>query len=67
MTKNRMYPLVMRNAKQSMSYAQYVTSYDETQLLHLKYGHLSFKGLHDFQRESMVLVLPEIDVQHNPC
>ena len=37
MTKNRMYPLVMRNSKQSMPYAQYVLSSDETWLWHLRY------------------------------
>ena len=57
----------MRNAKHSMSYAQYVTSCDETWLWHLRYGHLSFRGLHGLQRESMVLGLHEIDVQQNSC
>lgn len=67
MTKNRMYPLVMRNAKQSLSYAKYVTISDETWLWHLRYGHLPFTSLKDLQKGSMVLGLPEIGVRHNPC
>ena len=50
-----------------MSYAHYVTSFDETWLWHLIYGHFSFKGLNELKRGSMVLGLHEIDVQQNSC
>ena len=45
MTKNKMFPLVIKIVNYlSQSYAQVITSLDETCLWHLRYGHLSFKS-----------------------
>lgn len=66
MTKNRMFPLVMRIFKHSLLYAQFLTRYDETWLWHLRYGHLDFNKLEILQKKSMVLDIPMIDVHYNP-
>lgn len=62
-----MFPLVMRNTNQPQSYAQNVTSSDETWLWHLRYGHLSFHNLSILKKKCMVKALPLINANHDPC
>jgi hypothetical protein len=57
-TKNIMFQLNMRNVNMSQSYAQNVSSIDETWLWHIRYGHLPFKSLRLLQKYSMVNELP---------
>ena len=45
MTKNRMFPLCLKSANLSESYAHTVSSQDKTWLWHYRYGHLPFKCL----------------------
>jgi hypothetical protein len=63
MTKNRMFPLILRNVSLSQSYAQNVSSSDETWLWHLRYGHLPFSSLSLLQKKSMVKGFPIINEQ----
>jgi hypothetical protein len=67
MTKNRMFPLNLRSVNMSQSYAQNVSSTDETWLWHLRYGHLPFRSLSLLQKQSMVKGLPILNEQTNPC
>ena len=67
MTKNRMVPLMLRNLNQSQSYAQNVLSSNETQLWHLRYGHLFFSSLNLLQKKSMVKGIPMIAIQKSSC
>jgi transposase InsO family protein len=67
MTKNRMFPLILRNLNLSQSYAQNVSSSDETWLWHLRYGHLPFSSLSILQKKSMVKGFPIINEQKNSC
>jgi hypothetical protein len=58
MTKNRMFPLILRNVNLSQSYAQNVSSSDETWLWHLRYGHLPFSSLIIYKRSLWSKVFP---------
>jgi len=66
MTNNKMFPLVIKIVNHSLPYAQFVTSYDETWLWHLRYGHLAFNKLNILRKKSMVLGLLVIGVHHKP-
>ena len=67
MTRNRLYPLNLRSVKQPISYAQYVTNFDENWFWHLRYGLLAFNNLDMLKKRLMVVGLLAIDVLHNPC
>jgi hypothetical protein len=51
MTKNRMFPLVMRNDLSGSLNAYKARSLDESWLWHLRYGHLHFGGLDLLQKK----------------
>jgi hypothetical protein len=65
MTSNRMYPIILKNAKTLESYS--VMKPDESSLWHQRYGHLSFDYLSQLSKKSMVIGLPELEVQHQVC
>jgi hypothetical protein len=67
MTKNKMSPLNMRSVNISQSYAQNVSSIDETWLWHLRYGHLPLRSLSLLQKHSMLKEIPISNEQTNPC
>ena len=48
MTKNRMFPLIMRNDLTNSLNAYKTKSLDQSSLWHLRYGHLHFDGLDFF-------------------
>lgn len=64
-TSNRMYPIILKNAKTLESYS--VMKPDESSLWHQRYGHLSFDYLSQLSKKSMVIGLPELEVQHQVC
>jgi len=66
-TKNRMFPLYLKSANLSESYAHTVSTHGETWLWHYRYGHLPFKSLSLMQKQSMVQGLPVIDEQSSSC
>ena len=51
MTKNRMFPLVMRNVLSGSLNPYKAGSLDESWLWHLRYGHLHFGGLDLLQKK----------------
>jgi len=63
MKNNRMFPLYLKSANMSESYAHSISSQNETFLWHYRYVHLPFKSLSRMQKQSMVLGLPVIDEQ----
>jgi hypothetical protein len=65
MTSNRMYPIILKNAKTLESYS--VMKPDDSSLWHQRYGHLSFDYLSQLSKKSMVIGLPELEVQHQVC
>jgi len=58
MTKNRMFPLVMRNCNPSQSYEHNVSILDESCLWHIRYDHLPFDNIRLLQNKSMVRGIP---------
>ena len=53
-TKNRMFPLIMRNNLTNSLNAYKTKSLDQSWLWHLGYGHLHFGGLDLLQKKQMV-------------
>lgn len=66
-TKNRMFPLNLRSAILSQSFSHNVSSMDESQLWHCRFGHLPFKSLSLLQKQSMVKGLPVLKDLDNQC
>ena len=60
MTKNRMFPLIMRNELSPSLNAYKTKNFDESSLWHLRYGNLYFGGLYLLQKKKMVKGLPNI-------
>jgi hypothetical protein len=61
MTKNGMFPLNLRTANLSQSYAQNISNTDETLLWHARFGHLPFKSLSLLQKHAIVKGLPVLN------
>jgi len=57
MTKNNMFPLNVSSVEDNALIPKDV---NETQLWHLRYGHLNINGLKLFTRKNMVVGLPEM-------
>ena len=61
MTKNRMFPLIMKNELTNSLNAYKTKSLDQSWLWHLRYGHLHFGGLDLLQKKQMVKGFPSIE------
>jgi hypothetical protein len=58
MTRNRMFPLSLRTANLTQSYAQSASTPNETLIWHAIFGHLPFHSLILLHKHSMVKGLP---------
>ena len=67
MTKNRMFPLIMRNDLTNSLNAYKTKSLDQSWLWHLRYGHLHFGGLELLQKKQMVKGLPSVEHLVGSC
>ena len=67
MTKNRMFPLIMRNELSPSLNAYKTSNFDESWLWNLRYGHLYFGGLDLLQKKQMVKGLPNIQQPMSSC
>ena len=67
MTKNRMFPLTMRNDLTNSLNAYKTKSLDQSWLWHLRYGHLHFGGLELLQNKHMVKGLLSIEQPAGSC
>lgn len=67
MTKNRMFPLIMRNELSPSLNGYKTNKLDESWLWHLRYGHLYFGGLDLLQKKQMVKELPSIQRPMSSC
>ena len=67
MTKNRMFPLIMRNDLTTSLNASKTKSLDQSWLWHLRYGHLHFGGLELLQKKQMVKGLSSIEQPTSSC
>ena len=64
MTKNRLFPL--ENKSMNM-YAHNVSTTNENELWHYRYGHLPFQSMSLLQKQCMVNKLPHLFEQIPPC
>jgi transposase InsO family protein len=67
MTRNRMFPLTLRTANLTQSYAQSASTPNETMIWHAIFGHLPFQSLSLLQKNSMVKGLPIFKEKNPPC
>jgi hypothetical protein len=67
MTKNRMFPLIMRNDLTNSLNSYKAKGLDESWLWNLIYGHLYFGGIYLLQKKQMVKGLPIIQQPTNSC
>ena len=67
MTKNRMFPLTLRNVNKLASYEHYVITIDDHWLWHLRFGHLHFDELNLLHHKQMVKGLLVIHEPTNSC
>lgn len=59
MTANKMFPI---NISSMENFGLVTTEQDTSTLWHLRYGHLSSKGLNLISKKGMVLGLPQIEL-----
>jgi hypothetical protein len=67
MTKNRMFPLIMRNDLTESLNDYKAKGLDESWLWDLRYGHLHFGGIDSLKKKQMVKGLPNIQQPTNSC
>ena len=67
MTKNRMFPLIMRNDLTNSLNAYKTKSLDQSWLWNLRYGHLHFGVLDLLEKNQMVKGLPSIEQPTRSC
>jgi hypothetical protein len=67
MTQNRMFPLTLRIANLTQSYAQSASTPNETMIWHARFRDLPFQSLSLLQKHSMVKGLPIFKEKNPPC
>ena len=67
MTKNRIFPLIIRSANLPHPVVHTVSSQDQSWLWHYRFGDIPFKSLHLLHKQSMVKGLPVIHKQSSTC
>ena len=67
MTKNRLFPPIMRNDITNSLNAYKGKGWDESWLGNLRYGHLHFGGLYLLQKKKMMKGFPNIQQPASSC
>ena len=67
MTKNRMFPLIIRNDLTNSLNAYKTKNLEQSWLWHLRYGHLHFGDLNLLQKKQMVKGFPSIEKPLGSC